>query len=83
MIRIHKACADKRKSRGDEYGGEGLLEESSASMTLEKNGQRVGNVLWIIITTPKKSIGETPFSLVYGSKAMSPVKMVVGFRYFS
>ena len=43
------------------------------------------NVLWAYQTTPKKSTGETSFSLTYGAEAMIPVKVklcsarVVGF----
>ncbi|XP_070002571.1 uncharacterized protein LOC142165951 [Nicotiana tabacum] len=32
-------------------------------------------VLWAYRTTPKSSIGETPFSLVYGAEALIPVEV--------
>ncbi|XP_071708830.1 uncharacterized protein [Rutidosis leptorrhynchoides] len=35
------------------------------------------NVLWAHRTTFKKSIGETPFSLVYGSEAVIPAEILV------
>ncbi|GAA0165369.1 hypothetical protein LIER_39963 [Lithospermum erythrorhizon] len=31
-------------------------------------------VLWSLRTTPSRVIGETPFSLVYGSEAVLPVE---------
>ncbi|XP_071718757.1 uncharacterized protein [Rutidosis leptorrhynchoides] len=37
----------------------------------------LSNVLWAHCTTFKKSTGETPFSLVYGSEAMIPVEILV------
>ncbi|XP_071714676.1 uncharacterized protein [Rutidosis leptorrhynchoides] len=47
------------------------------------NEKRIGwvdelsNVLWAYRTTFKKSTGETPFSLVYGSEAMIPAEILV------
>ncbi|XP_071732849.1 uncharacterized protein [Rutidosis leptorrhynchoides] len=35
------------------------------------------NVLWVHWTTPKRSTGETPFSLVYGTEAVIPAKICV------
>ena len=32
------------------------------------------HVLWIYRTTPRKSIGETPFSMTYGVEAVIPLK---------
>ncbi|GJU50675.1 reverse transcriptase domain-containing protein [Tanacetum coccineum] len=37
-------------------------------------------VLWTHRTTPKSSNGETPFSLVYGSKAMIPIEISIETR---
>jgi len=33
------------------------------------------NVLWAYRTTPRRSKGETPFSLTYGAEAVIPVKV--------
>ena len=33
------------------------------------------SVLWVYRTTPSKSTGETPFSLMYGVEAMIPAKV--------
>ncbi|XP_071687559.1 uncharacterized protein [Rutidosis leptorrhynchoides] len=45
----------------------------------KRNGwvDELSNVLWAHRTTFKKSTGETPFSLVYGSEAMIPAKVFV------
>ena len=33
------------------------------------------NVLWTFRTTPRRSMGETPFSLAYGSEAVIPLEI--------
>ncbi|XP_071714613.1 uncharacterized protein [Rutidosis leptorrhynchoides] len=38
---------------------------------------KLPNVLWAHLTTFKKSTGETPFSLVYGSEAVIPAEILV------
>ncbi|XP_071727889.1 uncharacterized protein [Rutidosis leptorrhynchoides] len=45
----------------------------------KQNGwvDELSNVLWAHRTTFKKSTGETPFSLVYGSEAMIPAEVFV------
>jgi hypothetical protein len=35
------------------------------------------SILWALRTTLSRAIGHTPFSLVYGSKAMLPTKVYV------
>ena len=37
--------------------------------------EELPNVLWAYQTTPKRSIGETPFSSMYGAKAVIPVEV--------
>jgi hypothetical protein len=32
-------------------------------------------VLWALCTTPSRAMGQTPFSLVYGSEAMLPTEV--------
>ncbi|XP_071699639.1 uncharacterized protein [Rutidosis leptorrhynchoides] len=45
----------------------------------KRNGwvDELSNVLWADRTTFKKSTGETPFSLVYGSEAMIPAEFFI------
>lgn len=33
------------------------------------------HVLWIYHTTPRRSTGETPFSMTYGSEAVIPLEI--------
>ena len=33
------------------------------------------NVLWAYRTTPRRSIGETPFSMTYGAKTVIPIEI--------
>ena len=35
----------------------------------------LSNVLWAYRTTPRRSTGETPFSLTYGAKAVKPAEV--------
>ena len=37
--------------------------------------EELPNVLWAYRTTPRRSTGETPFSLTYGAEAMIPVEI--------
>ena len=37
--------------------------------------EELPNVLWAYRMTPRKSMGETPFSLTYGAKAVIPAKV--------
>jgi len=37
--------------------------------------EELSNVLWAYQTTPRKSTGETPFSLTYGREAMIPTEI--------
>uniref|UniRef100_A0A2N9IX95 Uncharacterized protein n=1 Tax=Fagus sylvatica TaxID=28930 RepID=A0A2N9IX95_FAGSY len=37
--------------------------------------EELPNVLWTFRTTPRRSTGETPFSLVYGSEAVIPLEI--------
>lgn len=39
--------------------------------------EQLENFFWALRTTPKKVIGETPFSLVYGSKAVTLTEIAV------
>ena len=44
----------------------------------EKKGtwaEELPNILWAYRTTQRKSTGETPFSLTYGTKAVIPMEM--------
>ena len=47
--------------------------------------EELPNILWAYRTTPRRSTGETPFSLTYGAKAVIPIEVnlcsarVVGF----
>ena len=36
--------------------------------------EELSHVLWTYQTTPRRSIGETPFSMTYGAKAVIPLK---------
>ena len=49
---------------------------------LHKSGRRwIGElpaVLWSIRTTPNRATGQTPFALVYGAKAVLPMKLTYG-----
>ena len=42
----------------------------------EKNewAEKLPEILWSYRMTPRRSIGETPFSLVYGSEAVIPIE---------
>ena len=40
--------------------------------------EELPHVLWTYRTTPRRSTGETPFSLTYGAKAVIPLE--TGFR---
>jgi hypothetical protein len=33
------------------------------------------SILWALHTTPSRAMGHTPFSLVYGSETMLPIKV--------
>ena len=33
------------------------------------------NILWAYQTTPKRSMGETPFSMTYGAKTVIPIEV--------
>uniref|UniRef100_A0A2N9EKS9 Integrase catalytic domain-containing protein n=1 Tax=Fagus sylvatica TaxID=28930 RepID=A0A2N9EKS9_FAGSY len=37
--------------------------------------EELSNVLWTFRTTPRRSTGETPFSLAYGSEAVIPLEI--------
>ena len=37
--------------------------------------EELSNVLWAYRTTPKRSMGETPFSLTYGGEAVIPIEI--------
>ena len=37
--------------------------------------EELPHVLWTYRTTPHKSIGETPFSMTYGAKAVIPLEI--------
>jgi transposase InsO family protein len=37
--------------------------------------EQLPNVLWTFRTTPRRSMGETPFSLAYGSEAVIPLEI--------
>ena len=37
--------------------------------------EELPNVLWAYRTTPRRSMGETPFSLTYGAKAVIPIEV--------
>lgn len=46
--------------------------------TLDNNrANELENVLWVIQITPEKSTSETPFCLVYSSKGVALVEIVV------
>ena len=36
--------------------------------------EELSHVLWTYRTTPRKSTGETPFSMTYGAKAVIPLE---------
>ena len=36
--------------------------------------EELPHVLWIYRTTPRRSTGETPFSMTYGAKAVIPLE---------
>ena len=40
-----------------------------------KWAEELPNVLWAYRTTPRRSTGETPFSLMYEAKAVKPIKV--------
>ena len=40
----------------------------------EKWVEELSHVLWTYRTTPRKSTGETPFSMTYGAQAVIPLK---------
>ena len=40
----------------------------------EKWVKELSHVLWTYRTTPRRSIGETPFSMTYGTKAVIPLE---------
>ena len=40
-----------------------------------KWAKELPNVLWAYQTTPRRSTGETPFSLTYGAEAVIPVEV--------
>ena len=40
----------------------------------EKWVEELSHVLWTYRTTPRRSIGETPFSMTYGTKAVIPLE---------
>ena len=37
--------------------------------------EELPNILWAYRTTPRRSIGETPFSLTYGAEAVIPTEV--------
>ena len=37
--------------------------------------EELPNVLWVYRTTPRRSIGKTPFSLTYGAEAVIPTEV--------
>ena len=39
--------------------------------------EELPNVLWAYRTTPRRSMGETPFSLTYGTEAVIPAEVNV------
>ena len=41
----------------------------------EKWMEELSHVLWIYETTPRRSIGETPFSVTYGVEAVIPLEI--------
>ena len=42
--------------------------------TKERRVEELPHVLWTYRTTPRRSIGETPFAMTYGAEAVIPVK---------
>ena len=36
--------------------------------------EELSHVLWMYRTTPRRSIGETPFSMTYGAEAVIPLE---------
>ena len=40
----------------------------------EKWVEELSHVLWTYRTTPRRSMGETPFSMTYGAKAIIPLE---------
>ena len=42
--------------------------------TKERRVEELPHVLWTYRTTPRRSIGETPFAMTYGAEAIIPVK---------
>ena len=36
--------------------------------------EELRHILWTYRTTPRKSTGETPFSMIYGAKAVIPLE---------
>ena len=40
----------------------------------EKWVEKLPHVLWTYRTTPRRSIGETPFSMTYGAKVVIPLE---------
>ncbi|XP_071714607.1 uncharacterized protein [Rutidosis leptorrhynchoides] len=56
-----------------------IVADIKARLRLSQTGwvDELPNVLWAHWTTPKRSTGETPFSLVYGTEAVIPAEICV------
>ncbi|XP_071739786.1 uncharacterized protein [Rutidosis leptorrhynchoides] len=56
-----------------------IVARIKARLGLSQTGwvDELPNVLWAHRTTPKRSTGETPFSLIYGTEAVIPVEICV------
>ena len=57
---INKVIVNGLKKRLDDANGKWI--------------EKLPHVLWTYRTTPRKSTGETPFSMTYGAEAVIPLK---------